>query len=80
MLRFLFVTMACLALASCKTTGEAPAENKAGDAERSIYYKSQAAADTALVAFDKANPSCQLWTNWQKNVLADGRGWRDRLS
>jgi len=72
MLRFLFVTMACLALASCKTAGEAPAENKTGDAEGGIYYKSQAAADTALAAFDKDNPSCQLWTNWQKMCSRTG--------
>ncbi len=32
----------------------------------SIYYDSQAEADRALAAFDKANPQCQLWTNWQK--------------
>ena len=76
MLRFLFVTMACLALASCKTAGEASAENKTGDAERSIYYKSQAAADTALAAFDKDNPSCQLWTNWQKMCSRTGEGGR----
>ena len=74
MLRFLFVTMVCLALASCKTAGEAPAENTTGEAERSIYYKSQAAADTALAAFDKDNPSCQLWTNWQKMCSRTGEG------
>jgi hypothetical protein len=34
--------------------------------EPNIYYKSQAAADEALKKFDKDNPDCQLWTNWQK--------------
>jgi len=74
MLRFLFITLACLALVGCKTAGDAPAENKTGEAERSIYYKSQAAADTALAAFDKDNPSCQLWTNWQKMCSRTGEG------
>lgn len=45
-----------LGAVACATTASAP----------SIYYKSQAQADAALAAFDKDNPDCQLWTNWQK--------------
>jgi hypothetical protein len=37
-----------------------------GSEKSSIYYKTQAQADAALDQFDKANPNCQLWTNWQK--------------
>ena len=32
----------------------------------SIYYRSQAEADADLARYDLDNPSCQLWTNWQK--------------
>lgn len=38
----------------------------------SIFYKTQAAADAALEAFEKTNPSCQLWTNWQKMCSRTG--------
>ncbi len=38
----------------------------------SIYYSSQAKADAALAAFDKDNPSCQLWTNWKKMCSRTG--------
>jgi hypothetical protein len=34
--------------------------------QEDIYYSSQADADAALAQFDRDNPSCQLWTNWQK--------------
>jgi hypothetical protein len=37
-----------------------------------IYYKTQAEADAALDQFDKDNPSCQLWTNWQKMCSRTG--------
>jgi hypothetical protein len=40
--------------------------------EPNIYYKSHAAADAALEKFDKDNPSCQLWTNWQKMCSRTG--------
>jgi hypothetical protein len=51
-----------LTLAACATTASAP----------SIYYKSQAEADAAFAAFDKDNPDCQLWTNWQKMCSRTG--------
>jgi hypothetical protein len=38
----------------------------AADSPVDIYYKSQASADTDLARFDHENPSCELWTNWQK--------------
>ena len=53
-------------LTSCITDGASGSSN-------SIYYKSQVAADEALEAFDKANPSCQLWTNWQKMCSRTGK-------
>lgn len=31
-----------------------------------FYYKSQIEADADLDQFDRANPRCDLWTNWQK--------------
>lgn len=40
----------------------------------SIYYPSQAAADTALAQFDHDNPDCQLWSNWQKMCSRTGEG------
>ncbi len=47
---------------ACATTASTP----------SIYYKTQAQADAALAAFDKDNPDCQLWTNWQKMCSRTG--------
>jgi hypothetical protein len=41
-------------------------------AKDSIYYKSQKEADAALAAFDRDNPDCQLWTNWQKMCSRTG--------
>lgn len=37
-----------------------------------IFYTSQREADVALDQFDKDNPSCQLWTNWQKMCSRTG--------
>lgn len=42
------------------------ASTTAGDGGVGIYYASQADADAALERFAEENPSCQLWTNWQK--------------
>jgi hypothetical protein len=39
----------------------------------SIYYKDQQAADMALERFDKDNPQCQVWTNWQKMCSRIGK-------
>ncbi|MFC4291120.1 hypothetical protein ACFOWX_01695 [Sphingorhabdus arenilitoris] len=68
MLHFMMSLMMVCALASCKTADRS--DDGAGAAgtrqSSSIYYKSQSAADAALAAFDKDNPTCQLWTNWQK--------------
>jgi hypothetical protein len=38
----------------------------------SIYYRSQAEADADLARYDLDNPSCQLWTNWQKMCSRTG--------
>lgn len=40
--------------------------------EPDIYYSYQAAADAALVQFDRDNPQCQLWTNWQRMCSRTG--------
>ena len=32
----------------------------------SIYYRTQSDADIDLMAFGRAHPNCQVWTNWQK--------------
>lgn len=47
----------------------------AADTEPDIYYKSQKDADAALAQFDKDNPDCQLWTNWQKICAKTGTGY-----
>jgi hypothetical protein len=44
------------------------------DSDPNIYYKSQTEADVALSQFDRDNPSCQLWTNWQKMCSRTGEG------
>jgi hypothetical protein len=48
--------------------------SSANSGRESIYYRSQKDADTALAAFDQANPDCQLWTNWQKMCSRTGDG------
>lgn len=55
----------CLFVTSCVTDG-------AAETGENIYYKTQSEADAALAAFDKENPSCQLWTNWQKMCSRTG--------
>ena len=65
MLRILISLTVIFSLTSCVSDG-------VGVAGDSIYFKSQAAADAALIAFDKQNPSCQLWTNWQKMCSRTG--------
>ncbi len=37
-----------------------------------IFYHSDVAANAALTSFDIKNPSCQLWTNWQKMCSRTG--------
>ena len=55
------ITALVLLLSACATTSS------------SIYFSSQTAADASLTAFDKNNPDCQLWTNWQKMCSRTGR-------
>lgn len=38
------------------------------------FYRTQADADAALKSFDRKNPSCQLWSNWQKLCSRTGDG------
>lgn len=59
----LIVFWSCL-LASCIT--------KNSDTADSTYFSSQEEADNRLTAFDKENPNCQLWTNWQKMCSRTG--------
>lgn len=51
-------------------TGRQAPQVEQGD----IYYHSQAEADAALDQFGRDNPTCELWTNWQKACVrgADG--------
>lgn len=51
-----------VAIAACATTTSTP----------SSFYKTQADADAALVAYGNANRPCQLWTNWQKMCSRTG--------
>ena len=44
----------------------------ANSPQNSIYYRSQVNADSDLQAFDRNNPECQLWTNWQKMCSRTG--------
>lgn len=56
------VTVLVLMLSACATTSS------------SIYFSSQTAADASLAAFDKNNPDCELWSNWQKMCSRTGKG------
>jgi len=64
MVRLLLLVLSFLTVTSCATSDGSQGDAASNDGD--IYYKTQAAADRALEAFDTANPSCQLWTNWQK--------------
>lgn len=45
-----------------------------------IFYRNQKVADAALVAFDRANPDCELWTNWQKLCSRTGQDGATRCT
>lgn len=40
------------------------------------FYRTQFEADADLRSFEKTNPSCQLWSNWQKMCSRTGDGGR----
>jgi hypothetical protein len=42
-------------------------------ASDSTFYRDQAEADSSLARFDRDNPRCRLWTNWQKMCSRTGR-------
>jgi len=44
----------------------------ADDAASDIFYTSQQQADADLARFDRENPQCQLWTNWQRACSRTG--------
>ena len=71
------ITAFTVALASAPAmSGCAPKDlaDERGEGAASIYYASQQEADAALAAFDRDNPECQLWTNWQKMCSRTGDG------
>lgn len=41
---------------------------------RSLFYRSQAKADADLSQFDRENPKCELWTNWERMCSRLGSG------
>jgi hypothetical protein len=67
---YLSVMLSIFAVSSCVASSDGV--NGASKSDKGIYYRSQAEADAALAAFDKSNPTCQLWTNWQKMCSRTG--------
>ena len=69
-----------LALSSCAQDAPIDANSvnaavsNANNSTPDIFYPSQTAADADLVRFERENPSCQLWTNWQKMCSRTGEG------
>lgn len=61
--------MLSVAIAGC-SIGE-PASRSAPP-QPDAYYESQAEADADLARFASENPSCALWTNWQKACADTG--------
>lgn len=67
-----------LSLSACVQDGpldEGPGSagmSRAGDATLDIFYASQEEADADLARFDRENPQCQLWTNWQRTCSRTG--------
>lgn len=79
MKRYLLALIGLAAIAACITASGAVGSRKSDVSSRksnnaNIYYKTQAEADAALARFDKDNPDCQLWTNWQKLCSRTGEG------
>ncbi len=70
----LFASLALVACIGSGSTGDDVAGGVAGGQENDIYYSTQAAADADLNRFELDNPSCQLWTNWQKMCSRTGSG------
>jgi|GEM_PF-1250777 len=48
------------------------AMSRANEAAADIFYASQEEADADLMRFDRENPQCQLWTNWQRTCSRTG--------
>ena len=48
------------------------AMSRADEAAADIFYARQEEADADLMRFDRDNPQCQLWTNWQKMCTRTG--------
>lgn len=71
-LKYLLLIAGCAISTSCATFGPSTASD--------IYYRNQEQADAALTAFDRDNPSCQLWTNWQKMCSRTGEGGATRCN
>lgn len=65
--RWAIIAAAGAALVACSTI---PAVSSDWDSDN--FYAGQAEADAALELFDKSNPDCQLWTNWQKMCSRSG--------
>lgn len=76
----LLAAIGALALSACAQDAaldEGPgsaAMTRANDAPLDIFYVSQEEADADLARFDRENPQCQLWTNWQKMCSRTGEG------
>ncbi len=67
---YLPLVLGVIAISSCVASSDAGVGKS--EADQNIFYRSQAEADAALEAFDKANPTCELWTNWQKMCSRTG--------
>lgn len=70
MKNYLPLVLGVIAISSCVASKDLGVGKP--EAGEGIFYTSQADADAALDAFDKANPNCQLWTNWQKMCSRTG--------
>ena len=66
----LCIASVCLALTACSEPRQAFEKQHAA---APTYYSSEIEADAALADFERNNPSCQLWTNWQKMCSRTGR-------
>lgn len=52
------------AAAACAPVTNSSVSQMTGESD--IYYPNQAAAEAALAQFDRDNPGCEVWTNWQR--------------
>ena len=62
----------CVQDASIDASADSSVVGSSANSLQNMFYASQEEADADLARFERENPSCQLWTNWQKMCSRTG--------